>query len=228
MPKYSLGRLHIPDERDHAFPMSSVIPKTAAAGTKYRYWWANGWWGDQGYLPYCVGFSWLHWVEDGPITHSQTRSAGTGPIIDPSHLYREAQKVDQWVGENYDGTSVRAGAKVLMRMGIVGGYRWAWDADTVVRALLTAGPVVVGTWWYSEMFDPKRDGNKLVIRARGTKMGGHAYLINGVNTQSGLVRIKNSWGKSWGSGGHAYMPIGDLDKLIKDQGEACLATEIET
>jgi hypothetical protein len=210
--------------------MASVIPRVAVTEPKYRYWWANGWWGNQGHLPHCVGFSWLHWIEDGPITHSATRTAGTGPLMDPSELYREAQKVDQWPGESYDGTSVRAGAKILMSRGLVGGYRWAWDAGTVVRALLTTGPVVVGTWWYSEMFVPKPDkeSGKLLIRAQGSKAGGHAYLINGVNTEKGLVRVKNSWGQEWGSNGHAYMPIEDLDKLVKDQGEACLAIEVQT
>jgi len=223
----SLGRVYVPDERDQQFPMKSILPKSTE-GRKYRYWWANGWWGDQRSVPACVGFSWMHWVEDGPITHSKTRAKGAGPLLDPVEVYKHAKKLDRWVGEAYDGSSVRAGAKVLALNGIVGGYRWAWDADTIVHALLTKGPVVVGTWWYMDMFYPKKDKGKMTIRATGNKAGGHAYLINGVNTETGFVRIKNSWGRGWSDRGFAWLPIEDLDKLVKDQGEACLATEIET
>jgi len=172
----------------------------------------------------------MHWVEDGPITHSKTRKANTGPLHDPAYLYKEAQKVDAWVGENYEGTSVRAGAKILMKLGVIGGYRWAWDSNTVVQALLTTGPVVVGTWWYRDMFFPKKDPKtgKMMITATGGKVGGHAYLLNGVNLSKGLIRIKNSWGRAFGDHGFAWISIQDMDLLIKDQGEACLAMEIKT
>jgi len=137
-------------------------------------------------------------------------------------VYRDAQVVDEWPGENYNGTSVRAGAKVLADRGHIGEYRWAWDLETVVRALLDVGPVVVGTNWYSGMFEP----NQGIIDISGTVAGGHAYLLNGVNRNKGMIRLKNSWGRDWGSRGHAYISFEDMDRLIKEDGEACLALEI--
>lgn len=93
----------------------------------------------------------------------------------------------------------------------------------MVKALLEVGPVVVGTWWYSGMMNPDKDG---LVYPIGNKLGGHAYVLNGVNTNKGLVRIKNSWSRKWGRRGYAWLSIDDLDLLIKDDGEACLATEL--
>lgn len=187
---------------------------------RFRYWSANGWWGDQGQTPECVAYAWVHYLEDGPIGHS-----GRAPVVGPHTLYGEAQQVDEWPGEDYDGTSVRAGAKVLATAGFVGEYRWAWDVDTVVTALLTTAPVVLGTNWYSGMFDPTNEGQLIV---GGDIAGGHAYVANGVNRDRGLVRIKNSWGRGWGIRGHAWIALEDLDRLIREDGEACLATEVKT
>lgn len=218
-PLKGLGRRSAPDDRDKGYMMAAMIP--AATVRTYRYWWPGGWWGDQGIHPHCVGFSWIHWTEDGPFTHEPKRPNAT-PVMDPIWVYNEAQKVDEWPGEGYAGTSVRAGAKILRREGYITGYHWAWDADTVVRAILETGPVVVGTDWYRDMFYPDEKGR---IEIGGRVLGGHAYCLDGVNTKTGWVRIKNSWGRDWGKKGYAYIQIDDLDKLIKADGEACLATE---
>ncbi len=218
-PLKGLGRRSAPDERDKGFMMAAMIP--AASDRTYRYWWPGGWWGDQGTQPHCVGFSWMHWTEDGPFTHVP-KSPNANPVMDPVWVYNEAQLVDEWPGTNYAGTSVRAGAKILRREGYIQSYHWAWNADTVVRAILETGPVVVGTRWYRDMFYPDEQGR---IGIGGLDMGGHAYCLDGVNTKTGWVRIKNSWGRNWGKKGYGYIQIDDLDKLIKDDGEACLAVE---
>lgn len=214
-----LGRVYVPDPKDKNFLMQTVLPAKASVRTS-RYWSASGWWGNQEQTSECVAYSWTHWVEDGPVTQT-----GKAPIVIPNEIYREAQKVDQWQGEAYDGTSVRAGAKVLQTRGFIKEYTWAWDVDTVIQAILEKGPVVVGTLWTYDMFFP--DVDTAIITPTGNSAGGHAYLINGVNTKKKLFRIKNSWGRAWGNKGHAYISFDDMDKLIKNQGEACLALEIK-
>lgn len=211
-----LGRIAIKDERDENFLIESVLPKTAATPTS-RYWDADEWWGDQGNAPQCVGYAWAHWIEDGPVTHG-----GTPPLVNPTTIYNEAQKIDEWPGENYAGTSVRAGAKYLKNIGRVDSYLWGWDLNTLVDAVLTKGPVVVGTNWYSKMFYPDRNGK---IKIGGYLAGGHAYVVNGVDKRTKMFRIKNSWGKDWGRNGHAYISFSDMQRLIRSYGEICLAIE---
>lgn len=221
--RYGLGRRPSVDSRDDAFPMSMALP-IEAPGITHRYWNAEGWWGDQGSTSQCVAYAWTHWLEDGPITQPKTPHGGAQSVVRPFDLYREAQKVDEWPGEDYDGTSVRAGAKVLQSMGFVREYRWAFTVDTVVKAVLSVGPVVVGTNWYSGMFEPDSEG---LIDVTGGVVGGHAYVLNGVNVRRGLFRVKNSWGRDWGRHGHALIGIEDMSRLINEQGEACLAVEVQ-
>lgn len=215
--KKGLGRIVSQDERDANHLLSIAVPQTVTATQKY--WDDEEWWGDQLNTPMCVGYAWAHWVEDGPVKHD-----GIPPIVHPVTIYNEAQKVDEWPGEDYEGTSVRAGAKYLKNSGRISSYLWAWDINTLVNAVLTKGPVVVGTNWYNAMFYPDKDG---VIRVGGKLAGGHAYVINGVDKVKKQLRIKNSWGRSWGKQGHAYISFNDMSRLIKNYGEVCMAVEKE-
>ena len=212
-----LGRLPASDARDTRF---RIAPLLAAVPIErdFRYWWPGGWSGDQGNTPQCVGFAWTHWLEDGP----RTRPA-PGPEVDPAGVYRDAQLIDEWPGEDYDGTSVRAGAKVLEARGFIREYRWAWDLDTLVRAVLTTSPVVVGTNWYYGMDTPDAEGR---LRLTGGVAGGHAYEISGVNRRRARARMKNSWGPEWGNNGSAWIAFEDLERLILEDGEVCLAVEV--
>ena len=213
----AFGRLLAHDARDASFPMMALLP-AAPSPRRYRYWNANGAWLDQGEEPHCVGYAWVHWLEDGPVSQP-----GVAPIVNPSALYDEAQRLDEWEGENYDGTSVRAGVKALFGRGFIRSYHWASSVQEIVQALLEVGPVVMGTNWYMGMLSTDEAG---FLRVAGGLVGGHAYVLNGVNVEAGIVRIKNSWSRAWGTNGHALLTIADLATLLADEGEACLAVEI--
>ncbi len=212
---YALGRIESKDPRDKSFPMKAALPPVP--DRRYRYWNQSSWWGDQGEKPHCVGYSWNHWLLDGPVTHK-------GELPVPDVIYEAAQRVDEWEGNDYDGTSVRAGAKVLQSWGKIKEYRWTLDVEDIIAALLTTGPVVVGTVWYRRMFLPDSAG---MVKPEGSIVGGHAYLLNGVNRDKGLLRIKNSWGRGWGVKGNAWISFDHMQDLLSQDGEACLAIEVK-
>jgi hypothetical protein len=219
-PQPALGRLRAIDERDRNYQLPRRV--SAAAGLSSKHWLSRGPVLDQGDSPRCVAFAGVKWL----LTHPVVNHA-----LDTGELYAECQKRDEWEGEDYDGTSVRALFKCLRDRGLVPEYRWAWDIQPVVQHLLSRGPVVVGTDWHLDMFTPDRHG---YIWPTGPVVGGHAYMLNGVSKErlnpdgtKGTIRIINSWGPGWAEKGRAWITIGAMDALIRAYGEACTATEVK-
>ena len=228
-----LGRHYSRDERDNKFLTARYLlnrkfPRIRA----HRYWNSNRWWGDQGGTSQCVVYSWAHcierpntaitpWRSEGghELSWGSWRFTGQQPLINLDKAYNWAQRNDEWPGTDYDGTSVRAGAKYLHKHGHIESYTWAYDVYTVVHAVNTVSPVVAGTLWTIDMFVPDKHG---FIEPTGDSVGGHAYLIDGVSNRNKFFRIKNSWGKNWGRGGFARITFDNFDKLLLAHGEACL------
>lgn len=209
---YGLGRLPSVDLRDKNFPMKLALVQQTLPTYKY---WKTGPVLDQGNQPFCVGYSWRQWLTTAPL---MTRSGPDAPTI-----YHEAQVNDEWPGEDYDGTSVRGGAKALEIRGHIATYLWATTKTELTEWVLTKGPAVVGTWWYSSMFTPNADG---FVFPSGSLEGGHAYIIIGYNSLSKVYRCMNSWGSSWGQKGRFWIKEDDMHQLIFDEdGEACAAIE---
>jgi len=202
------GRRIAHDARDEQF----LFQRPAKASKRTSRTWPLYWKGDQGNTPHCVGFGWAHWLAATPIVQ----------WLDPHGIYGLALYLDEWEGEADEGTSVRAGAKVLQQLGIVERYDWAYTVDGAAQWLLEKGPVVFGLPWTEDMCVPDAKG---LIRPTGEIAGGHCILANSVSTKTELIGLSNSWGTGWGIKGKCFIGFDDLHKLLRQDGEACLATE---
>lgn len=204
-----LGRLPEYDPRSEAFPIRSLfeVPKPLRSYT-----WRVNCWLDQGNTPTCVGHAMAHELIARPVIVDAS-------TVDPFAIYHAAQEVDQWEGTAYDGTSVLAGAKVLRAQGHYSSYLWAQSETDIALAVGYHGPVVMGTTWTQDMFNPDRSG---FIHPTGPVAGGHAYLVHSVNIRLGYYRIWNSWGQGWNVDGTAKIRRQDLAMLLADDGEGCL------
>lgn len=205
----AFGRKHAPDERDRQFLLSKI--ETGVRPAKKS--WRLPWHGDQGKTSMCVGFAWHARLRSMPVYQKEPS---------PQIVYAIAQRNDEWPGENYDGTSVRGGAKALQMAGKVKSYGWALSAEEAIQWVGTQGPVVLGTNWYSGMMKPNKNG---LVTISGNLVGGHAYLLLGYNDTTKLAMLQNSWGTDWGQRGRFFLSYADLDRLIKEEGEACAPTE---
>lgn len=179
---------------------------------------------DQGQTPHCVGFGGTHWGIADPINDKWTHA-------DADALYY-ACKVRDGEPMAEDGSSVRTLAEELHTRGRLAEYVWCGRVDetgsqqgqAVAEWLLHQGPVVLGTNWYRGMFNPDANG---VIHVTGANEGGHCYLAHGIDLDTGLVKCGQSWGPDWGvEGGHFFLSMKDLQRLLDEQGEALAALEL--
>lgn len=222
MENLSLGRVQHYDERNEGFRIRSIV---SAPALKSRNYYDNGWWGNQGNAPACTAFAATHYRDAGPV---RPKTRGVAPI-DPLALYAQIQAQDRKEGRVYaEGATSLAMAKVMKSLGWIGEYRWGYTLDELITAVSTTDCVVVGTNWYDNMFTPVVDKKgRAIISVNGSIAGGHEYLITGISMKDELFRIKNSWGRDWGTKGRAWITFEDMRRLIeKEDGDACLAREL--
>jgi hypothetical protein len=139
-----------------------------------------------------------------------------------SRIYHEARRLDEWPGENYSGTSVIAGAKAVKALGAIGEYRWAFGLDDLRLAVGHAGPAVLGINWYTDMEETDANG---FIHVGGRIEGGHSIVCFGVNGRDRFFRLQNSWGPTWGVNGVCKISFEDMNRLLREDGEACIPRE---
>lgn len=211
--------------------------RTLVAGYPGRsYTWSCSYWFDQGNEGACVEFAWRHEAAARPVLAGNRIQ--TYPLYS---LYHEMQKIDQWPGENYSGTSVIAGAQIMQKEGFLGEYRWGLSLQDAVLAIGYKGPGVFGINWYPGMLDVDSEG---FIHPTGSIAGGHAILGNRVklvwqplttteqkrsdrwfefvDMNKSYIGLHNSWGQDWGVNGEAKIALTDVNRLLHEDGEFCI------
>lgn len=176
------------------------------ANVTHEYFYDSAFWGDQGDTSDCEAFGTIHILADGPVTHKKR------PLEDPFEFFKKVQAVDRREGRYYsDGATTLASAKAAQEAGYISGYYWGYTSADFITAI-KHGPVGLGVDWLTGFDYPERSTG--IIRATGSLRGGHFIDANGMNFKTGLIRLKNSWGRGWAKNGHCYLPIEDLEILI--------------
>lgn len=166
--------------------------------------WQRGESTNQGREGACVGFGWGNWHNCKPKGYINQ--------VDNSYcfgLYHRAQELDPFPGTDYEGTTVRAGAKVAQERGLLGTYIWARSILELDAWLLSKGPVVLASNWYNSM--DGITGNFVPVNTSSGVRGGHCYLVYGLKDD--VYHCQNSWGDSYGDGGSFYLNREGLVKL---------------
>jgi hypothetical protein len=174
---------------------------------------------DQGEEGACVGFAWRAWMSARPIANDPDRH------IRARDIYLRAQRVDEFEGQEprMSGTSVRAGAKVMVEEGHLREYVWSGSADEILTWVRAKGPLVFSTQWFDAMYEPDENG---YVYPKGGIAGGHALCMFGV-TADDDGHIQQSWGEDHGVDGCIRVSRKTLSYLIS-QGyvSACAAAQV--
>lgn len=211
------------DQKSKDFPIRTAVPQEVRRNKLWR----TGQILDQGREGACVGFGWTAEALSTPVAVDLSKlkaDAPDDPTAFAKSIYKRARLLDQWEGEDYEGTSVLAGAKAMRELGLVKEYRWAFNIADVIDGIIHRGPVVLGIQWHKGMYQAP-DG---VLTVSGEIVGGHCIAAVGykvssdkINGEEGII-LQNSWGDDWGNKGLAIIRTSELAALLDNYGEACV------
>jgi hypothetical protein len=225
-----LGRTleHDPRSRNYAFARRTVAKPVNRL-------WASGPVLDQGEIGSCEGNTGAEWLNSA--LNAGNRAAFNAKLKrtkgrylaepDAVSLYSVATHVDDdGIDTVYPpddtGTSAVGIAKAMKAAGAITGYQWTFGWDHFLAAI-DVGPVMLGTNWYSGMFDVNKQG---YVEISGDLAGGHAYLGKGIDYKNERVRCRNHWTKQWGLAGEFYLSFKTLQRLLNEQGDVLIPVRI--
>jgi hypothetical protein len=248
-----LGR-EVPKDFDHVakYPLQAAVPIDVERVLLLPRW---HWTHDQGHEGSCVGHgSVMERAITNTAQNRLLRVLSPSRRYDPIWLWNEAKRIDEWsetVSGDDNGTSVRAAYDVLRGSGacrvrsvhLVNGVptaigarpadpgegiltnRWARTVDEMRAALADGLPVTIGVNWYPNFDAPiERGGEHWIgdVSDLGAVRGGHCVCVYGASDRRQAFKIKNSWGRSYPL---VWLPYTTMDRLLREDGEACLVTD---
>jgi hypothetical protein len=190
---------------------------------------------DQGREGACTGFALA-----AVVNYQKHNKAGATQLKRPNGasarmLYEMAKRYDEWEGEDYEGSSIRAAMKGWHRHGVCRESIWPDKQAGAARltanrqldalesslgnyfrvrhlhlshlhsAIVEAGIVYASASVHRGWTRPSHDTGRIDYHA--DHIGGHAFVIVGYD-QEGLW-IQNSWGRDWGLNGFGHITYQD-------------------
>lgn len=204
---------------------------------------------DQGREGACTGFALA------AVANYLLRVRGQNPNADEVSawmLYAMAKRYDEWLGEEYEGSSARGAMKGWFKHGLCALSLWREkepdphhhaerSADALTRPLgayfrvnhrdlvamhaaINEVGILFATASVHDGWQQVRKGDEEIVY-RNEVIGGHAFAIVGYDRQG--FWIQNSWGPQWGSGGLARLSYVDWLANGKDVWVAALGAPVD-
>jgi C1A family cysteine protease len=195
---------------------------------------------DQSKLGACTAFAVGKGFREYEINRRGERKATLSPLF----LYFESRRL--WGSTERDsGSTITDSISVLERTGIATEESFPYDItkfmiqppaaayetakefkyDNAIRisslddaqTALSKGQAVMFAYDVMESFRSIGKDGVMPVPASGEKrLGGHAVLAVGYDNQKQLVKVRNSWGASWGDKGYFYMPYAVFKSNARD------------
>jgi hypothetical protein len=175
---------------------------------------------------------------------TQAPSARQG--VSPRMLYEMARRFDEWMGEDYSGSSCRGAIRGWYHNGVCLEAEWPYSSGSAghlnptraksarcrtIGAYYRLRPHVAdyhcalnetGVLYLSaqvhEGWQSPKDGR---IEMRSEIIGGHAFALVGYNAEG--FWVQNSWGEGWGQNGVALWSYEDWQQNVQDAWVVALA-----
>jgi C1A family cysteine protease len=101
---------------------------------------------------------------------------------------------------------------------LITSYERALNLQEIKAGLASQHPVLIGFTCFEslESDETAKTGVVPYPQAHEGTIGGHAICLVGYDDTTGLLKFKNSWGKSWGDHGYGYLPYEYVTKGLAD------------
>lgn len=221
-----LGRVRIPDARDREYTLPAVRaaheilsqpigePSEPLPRERTQPWHLPTVRLDQGPRPTCTAFAVLNFLLAAPLMSIAPKDVE----VWTEDAYLWSQDNDEWPGNEYDGTSVRAALQYLRKEhGGVASFARATSEAEMRRHLLSplGGPLVIGVDMFENMAAIGTDG---LGEASGEWLGGHAMLCYWYSKRRKQYDCLNQWSPEWGDNGILHLPEDSMIYLIEELG----------